>query len=198
MWDCRKIGLLICTCTSHAYWKRRWFYQQLLLLYRHFLTCLRFDDMEVNRMYTTWFYWPFPNVQWIPRFCGNGCTCAKQLIPGHFSPPMWPRIKASALVGWARGRSPSMDNACALIAYHSTWVSIDISHYWYYCTTLGMGETPPAPTLAPAMWPMGPTKWQEWWFWLAAVPRSCNTTPFWATNKVRFRRVPTAHAQFTC
>ena len=27
--------------------------------------------------------------------------------------------------------------------------------------------------------------WQEWRFWLAVVPRSCNTTPFWATNKVK-------------
>jgi len=29
-----------------------------------------------------------------------------------------------------------------------------------------------------------PANWQERRFWLAAVPRSCNTTPFWATNKV--------------
>jgi len=41
--------------------------------------------------------------------------------------------------------------------------------------------------------------WQEWQFWLAAVPQSCNTMPFWATNKrSRFRHVPIAHAQFTC
>ena len=80
-----------------------------------------------------------------------------------FSPPTWPGNEASAcsahiaLVGWGRGWSPSIDNVFALIACHSAWVSINISHYWYYCTTLGRGETPPTPTLVPAMWPVGPT-----------------------------------------
>ena len=32
-------------------------------------------------------------------------------------------------------------------------------------------------------------KWQEYQFWLAAVLRSCNVTPFWATKKrSKFRR----------
>ena len=27
-----------------------------------------------------------------------------------------------------------------------------------------------------------PANWQEWRYWPAAVPRSCNTTPFWTAN----------------
>jgi len=42
----------------------------------------------------------------------------------------------TALVGWGRGWSPSVDTTCTLIAYRSMWVSTDISHYRYYRTTL--------------------------------------------------------------
>jgi len=34
-----------------------------------------FDDMEVNRMYTNQFYWPFRNVHGFPDFSRDGCAC---------------------------------------------------------------------------------------------------------------------------
>ena len=51
-----------------------------------------------------------------------------------------------------------------------------ILSYFTHRTTLLSSQQPLSARL--------PANWQEWRFWLAAVPRSCNTPPFWATNKV--------------
>ena len=52
-----------------------------------------------------------------------------------------------------------------------------ILSYFMHRTTLLSSQQPLSPSLS--------ANWQEWRFWLAAVPRSCNTMPFWTTNKVK-------------
>jgi len=52
-----------------------------------------------------------------------------------------------------------------------------ILSYFMHRTTLLSSQQPLSARLS--------ANWQEWRFWVAVVPWSCNTTPFWATNKVK-------------